>query len=154
VGVPEAGPDLQGDLEAKPSCYCGWVFGSGGLRKDLEEELEEGKGELRHTARKGVRTVADDYLVARLSAAVLDQLILSICGQKGVAPMDHLIGSWRRAMDIQRKTPASRLDATKIAVLKEARRMCVNYALYCITLLDMFGYVLHHRRRGCFADCV
>jgi ubiquitin conjugation factor E4 B len=123
------------------------------LRKDLEDDLEEGKGELRHTARKGVRTVADDYLVARLSVAVLDQLILSICGQKGVVPMDHLIGSWRRAMDIQRKTPASRLDATKIAVLKEARRMCVNYALYCITLPDMFGYVLHHRRRGCFADC-
>lgn len=46
-------------------------------------------------------------------------------------------------MDIQRKTPASRLDPGKIQILKEARRMCVNYALYCITMPDMFGYVQH-----------
>jgi ubiquitin conjugation factor E4 B len=78
---------------------------------------------------------------------VLDQLILSICGEKGVVPMDYLIESWRRAMDIQRKTPASRLDPQKIAVLKEARRMCTNYALYCITLPDMFGYVLCRRQK-------
>jgi len=68
---------------------------------------------------------------------MLDQLILSICG-KNVVPLNHLIGSWRRAMDIQRKTPASRLDAEKIGILKEAMRMCVNYALYCVTMPDMF----------------
>lgn len=72
---------------------------------------------------------------------MLDQLILSICAEKGIVPMDHLIGSWRRAMDIQRKTPASKLDAQKIGIFKEVRRMCVNYTLCCITVPDMFGWV-------------
>ena len=44
-------------------------------------------------------------------------------------------------MDIQRKTPASRLDSQKIGVLSEVRRMCVNYVLCCITVPDMFGWV-------------
>ncbi|KAF8541369.1 ubiquitin elongating factor core-domain-containing protein [Trichophaea hybrida] len=94
------------------------------LRKDLEDEMPQGE---------------NPGKVARLSVDMLDQLILSICGEKGIVPMDHLIGSWRRAMDIQRKTPASRLDAQKIEILKEARRMCVNYVVCCITVPDMFG---------------
>ena len=44
-------------------------------------------------------------------------------------------------MDIQRKTPASKLDAQKIGIFKEIRRMCVNYTLCCITVPDMFGWV-------------
>jgi ubiquitin conjugation factor E4 B len=80
-------------------------------------------------------------IVARLSVQNLDQLILSICGVPGVVPMDHLVSAWRRSMDIQRKTPASKLDAEKIQILKEARRMCVNYMVCCITVPDMFGCV-------------
>jgi len=82
------------------------------------------------------------FLVPHLSVSILDNLILGICG-RNVVPIKHLIGSWRRAMDLQRKTPASRLDAGKIRVLKEAKRMCVNYALYCITMPDMFGWVAY-----------
>ncbi|KAA8910425.1 ubiquitin elongating factor core-domain-containing protein [Sphaerosporella brunnea] len=107
-------------LRPTPRTAAGGYLVLEGLRKDLEDETEEGK-------------------VPHLSVGVLDQLILSICGEGGVVPMDHLIASWKRAMDIHKKTPASRLDPAKIAVLKEAKRMCSNYALYCITLPDMFG---------------
>jgi ubiquitin conjugation factor E4 B len=79
---------------------------------------------------------------------MLDQIILSICAGEDIIPMDHLVGSWRRAMDIQRRTPAGRLDERKISILKEARRMCVNYILYCITMPDMFECVVPAWERG------
>ncbi|KAI5792948.1 ubiquitin elongating factor core-domain-containing protein [Pyronema domesticum] len=94
------------------------------LRKDLEDEMPPEE---------------KDVKIARLSVQNLDQLILSICGVPGVVPMDHLVSAWRRSMDIQRKTPASKLDTEKIQILKEARRMCVNYMVCCITVPDMFG---------------
>lgn len=80
-------------------------------------------------------------IAARLTTEVLDQLVLSLCSREGVVPMDMLIAGWRRANKILRDTPAGRLDDKKREVLNEAKRMCVNYALYCVTMPDMFEYV-------------
>ncbi|KAH0613172.1 uncharacterized protein H6S33_009552 [Morchella sextelata] len=89
------------------------------LRKDLEEQAVEGKP-------------------AHISVGTLDQLILSVCKDSGVTPMDYLVGCWRRASVIQRTTPPSRLDERKINILNTAKRLCINYGEYCITMPDIF----------------
>ncbi|KAL7273982.1 Ubiquitin conjugation factor E4 [Rhizina undulata] len=89
------------------------------LRKDLEEEFGEGKAPY-------------------LSTAVLDQLIIEACGKAREKPLQYLVSSWRRATKIERETAASRLDQHKNHVLKEAKRLCISYAQYCITIPDMF----------------
>lgn len=45
-------------------------------------------------------------------------------------------------MKLQRETPAARLDERKLHVLKESRRIALSYAVYCVTMPEMFGYVL------------
>lgn len=56
--------------------------------------------------------------------------------------MDHLIGAWRRSSKLERDTPAGRLDERKLYILKESRRIALSYAVYCVTMPEMFGYVL------------
>ncbi|TGZ80428.1 hypothetical protein EX30DRAFT_396422 [Ascodesmis nigricans] len=108
----------------------------------------------RATVRPNQKTQADGYLVlddlrqdleevdsskpAYLNVEALDQIILSICSTGKVMPMDLLIGAWKRSMKLQRETPSGRLNEKKIHILKEARRMAINYALYCVTMPDMF----------------
>lgn len=78
------------------------------------------------------------FLAAHISVGTLDQLILSVCKDSDVTPMDYLVGCWRRASVIQRTTPPSRLDEKKINILNTAKRLCINYGEYCITMPDIF----------------
>ncbi|KAI5778196.1 ubiquitin elongating factor core-domain-containing protein [Geopyxis carbonaria] len=100
------------------------------LRKGLENDFQS--GEIRETP--------------RLSLDRLDEVILSIFSSNKVDPMDLMIRSWRRAMKVQRETPSGRLDKHKLNILAEARRMCENYALYCITQPDLCGYDIESPR--------
>lgn len=97
---------------------------------------------------EGAGLTAVVVAAAHLSVGTLDQLILSICSRDGVVPMDMLMGAWRRANRVQRETPAGRLDEKKLEVLNEAKGMCVNYAVTCITMPDMFEYVFSLRPGG------
>ncbi|RPA95546.1 hypothetical protein L873DRAFT_1774205 [Choiromyces venosus 120613-1] len=91
------------------------------LRKELEEQLDsEGKR-------------------PRIDVTVLDQLILSVCARPEVVPMDYLVGSWRRASNMQRTMPASRMDDHKRNILQTTQRLCLNYGEYCISMPDVFN---------------
>ncbi|CAZ79267.1 unnamed protein product [Tuber melanosporum] len=91
------------------------------LRKELEEQLDsEGKR-------------------PRIDVTILDQLILSVCARPEVVPMDYLVGSWRRASNMQRTMSASRMDDRKKNILQTAQRLCLNYGEYCISMPDIFN---------------
>ncbi|PWW75289.1 hypothetical protein C7212DRAFT_280984 [Tuber magnatum] len=91
------------------------------LRKELEEQSDsEGKR-------------------PRIDVTILDQLILSVCARPEVVPMDYLVGSWRRASNMQRTTPASRMDNHRKNILQTAQRLCLNYGEYCVSMPDVFN---------------
>lgn len=79
---------------------------------------------------------------------ILDQAILSIVSADYIkeAPFDYLLSCWKRAVHFQRNMrPGAEGEEVKSTVLAEAKRMAMCYAEYCITMPEMFEYVLQHK---------
>ena len=75
----------------------------------------------------------------RLSTGVLDQAILEAASNAGKAtPLDYLLGCWKRVTRQFRQLKA-KVDDLKYAALKEARRLCMSYCIFAVTMPDMFG---------------
>ena len=92
----------------------------GGLRRDMEEEGQP----------------------VRLSVTLLDQALLEAASSlpRGT-PLDYLLGCWKRVSKQLRSMKGGKVDAAKQAVIKEARRLCMSYCIFAVTMPDMFGYV-------------
>ncbi|KAI9829054.1 MAG: hypothetical protein M1832_000077 [Thelocarpon impressellum] len=88
----------------------------------------------------GTRAELDEAgALPRLTTAVLDQAILEAAsGLKDTTPLDYLLGCWKRVSRMFRVTKSG-VDTSKYDVLKEARRLCMSYCLFAVTMPDMFG---------------
>lgn len=77
----------------------------------------------------------------RFNTSLLDQTILEAASnlKQGTAPLDYLLGCWKR-INRQFKTlrRAGEQDP-KFVVIKEARRLCMSYCIFAATMPDMFG---------------
>ncbi len=77
----------------------------------------------------------------RLSTAVLDQAILEAASNlKGTTPLDYLLACWKRVSRQLRGMKTSSSDP-KYTIIKEARRICMSYCMFAVTMPDMFGFV-------------
>ena len=79
----------------------------------------------------------------RLNTGLLDQVILEAASNldRDTAPLDYLLGCWKR---ISRQYKALRKfgeNDPKFAVIKEARRLCMSYCVFAITMPEMFELV-------------
>ena len=77
----------------------------------------------------------------RLSTSSLDQTILEAASdlKAGTSPLDYMLSCWKR---VNRQFKALRKAGEqdpKFTVLKEARRLCMSYCIFAITMPDMFG---------------
>ena len=90
----------------------------------------------------------------RLNTGLLDQAILEAASNlvKGTAPLDYLLGCWKR-ISRQYKTlrKLGEMDH-KVVVIKEARRLCMSYCVFAITMPEMFGSVELYLRRWNHAE--
>ena len=93
----------------------------GGVRKDLEEEGQP----------------------IRLSVTLLDQTLLEAASNlpRGT-PLDYLLGCWKRVSKQLRSMRGGKGDVAKQAIIKEARRLCMSYCIFAVTMPDMFGFVI------------
>ena len=90
----------------------------GSVRDDLEEQNEP----------------------VRLSVAVLDQAILEATSNLGrTTPLDYLLACWKRVSRTIKTFKAGKATDPKYAVVKEARRLCMSYCIFAITMPEMFG---------------
>ena len=88
-----------------------------GVRRDLEEEKAP----------------------IRLSVGVLDQALLEAASVMGKqSPLDYLLACWKRVTR-QFKTLKAKPDNQKLGVIREARRLCMSYCIFAITMPEMFG---------------
>ncbi|KAL9116307.1 MAG: hypothetical protein Q9187_007169 [Circinaria calcarea] len=105
-------PDVKSDIHGHHLYYVR------GVREDLEEQHEP----------------------VRLSTAVLDQAILEAASVLGkTTPLDYLLGCWKRVSKLFKTFKAGKSEDPKYAIVKEARRLCMSYCIFAITIPDMFG---------------
>lgn len=77
----------------------------------------------------------------RLSSDVIEQAILESASAFPFDKplMDYMLPCWKRVVAAKKSLRAPTPE--KEAVLAEAKRLCMSYCLFAVTLPDLFGYV-------------
>ncbi|KAL8968000.1 MAG: hypothetical protein Q9183_002666, partial [Haloplaca sp. 2 TL-2023] len=90
---------------------------------------------------KGVRSELEDQeQPIRLRIDMLDQAILEAASSTGkLTPLDYLLGCWKRVLRQIRHDRGTKTDGARLDVLKEAKRLCMSYCIFAITMPEMFG---------------
>jgi ubiquitin conjugation factor E4 B len=85
----------------------------------------------------------DEGLETRISTGVLDQAILEAASNtgRGIAPLDYLLPCWKRVRRLIKGFRKASDDDPRFAVVSEAKRLCISYSVFAITMPDMFGLV-------------
>ncbi|ODM15227.1 hypothetical protein SI65_09466 [Aspergillus cristatus] len=87
-----------------------------GLRSELEEQGQE----------------------PRIDSAVLDQALLEAASNVK-RPLDYLLPCWKRICRLHKGFRRPRDDDAKFNAISEARRLCISYCMFAITMPEMFG---------------
>lgn len=106
---PEAGRDSHGRE----------LFFLSGLRSDLNDEKEPIM-----------------FKTSHLDQALTEAGTQAASGGKD--PLDYLLASWKRVTRAVRATRTAEADNPRMAVLKEARRLCMSYCMFAVTMPEMF----------------
>lgn len=90
---------------------------------------------------KGVRADLEDQgQPIRLSTPVLDQAILEAASSTSkVSVLDYLLGCWKRVTAQFKHSKTRKAEESRLDILKEARRLCMSYCIFAITMPEMFG---------------
>lgn len=76
----------------------------------------------------------------RLSTATLDQAILEAASNiSKVTPLDYLLACWKRITAQFKHSKNHGVEETRLDILKEAKRLCMSYCIFAITMPEMFG---------------
>ncbi|KAL9097339.1 MAG: hypothetical protein Q9165_000766 [Trypethelium subeluteriae] len=77
----------------------------------------------------------------RLATSVLEQALLE-AAQQVPQPLEYLLGCWKRVSKLFRGMRSGSTEDPKYIVAKEARRLCMSYCIFAVTIPDMFGQEL------------
>ena len=89
---------------------------------------------------KGVREDLEEQgSPVRLSTGVLDQALLEAASKPGKkTPLEYLLECWKRVSRQFRSFRGERVLDPKYDIIMEARRLCMSYCIFAITMPDMF----------------
>ena len=106
---------------------------------DPQETRDSHGHQLRYVA--GVRADLEEQDTdITLNLTALDQAILEASSDlKESSPLDYLLECWKRVSRLYKTFRGVSLDDPKYQILKEARRLCISYCLFAVTMPDMFG---------------
>ena len=75
-----------------------------------------------------------------MAMPVLDQAILEAASNLGRAtPLEYLLACWKRVMRQFKQLKSGKSEDPKYVIVKEARRLCMSYCIFAITMPEMFG---------------
>ncbi|BCR85178.1 ubiquitin-ubiquitin ligase UFD2 [Aspergillus chevalieri] len=74
----------------------------------------------------------------RIDSAVLDQALLEAASNVK-RPLDYLLPCWKRICRLHKGFRRPRDDDAKFNAISEARRLCISYCMFAITMPEMFG---------------
>jgi ubiquitin conjugation factor E4 B len=115
---------------------------SGIFRLTLDEERQQDShGHSLHFVRSVLEDMRDNNEPVRLSTGNLDQAILEAASNLGkvTTPLDYLLACWKRITRLLKSFKPTKPGDPKLSILKEARRLCMSYCIFAITMPDMFG---------------
>ena len=77
----------------------------------------------------------------RLHTGLLDQTILEAASnlKKSQTPLDYLLACWKRVSRQYKALRKAGDQDPKLNIIKEARRLCMSYCIFAVTMPDMFG---------------
>lgn len=77
----------------------------------------------------------------RLNVAMLDQALLEAASnlKQGTTPLDFLLECWKRVSRQYKVLRKAGEEDPKFVIVKEARRLCMSYCIFAITMPYMFG---------------
>lgn len=100
----------------------------------------DGHGHRLHYVPSVLADLEDQGLPNRLNAAILDQAILEVASELNkTTPLNYLLGCWKRVTGQLKHSKNHKAEESKLEVLKEARRLCMSYCIFAITMPEMFG---------------
>ncbi|KAI9801299.1 MAG: hypothetical protein M1833_002869 [Piccolia ochrophora] len=90
----------------------------------------------------GLQTEMEEQGVdSLLNTEVLDQALLEAASnRRSGTPLDYLLGCWKRVVKQSRGMKGASPDESRYEIVKEARRLCMSYCIFAITIPDMFGW--------------
>ncbi|KAL1304695.1 hypothetical protein AAFC00_003647 [Neodothiora populina] len=76
-----------------------------------------------------------------LKTALLDQALTEAASSLAASetPLDYLLSCWKRVSKAFRTLRSGDTENPKYAVIKEARRLCMSYCIFAVTMPEMFG---------------
>ena len=78
----------------------------------------------------------------RVDTSTLDQALLEAASNAPrQQPLDYLLPCWKRIAKLHKGFRRAGDDDPKFGAICEARRLCISYCLFAITMPEMFGYV-------------
>lgn len=107
------------------------------LDKDKTEDVHGIK--LRYLP--GVRQeLEEEGQPVRIHTGILDQALLEAAsGLKNKRPLTYLLPCWKRVSRLFKGFKKASKDDPKYEVVKEARRLCMSYCIFAMTMPEMFG---------------
>ncbi|KAJ6171979.1 hypothetical protein N7470_001046 [Penicillium chermesinum] len=76
----------------------------------------------------------------RIETALLDQALLEAASKaENGKPLDYLLPCWKRITKLHKSFRKASDSDPKFKVLSEARRLCMSYCIFGITMPEMFG---------------
>lgn len=75
-----------------------------------------------------------------LKTALLDQALTEAASNlNSQTPLDYLLTCWKRVSKSFRTLRSNDIETPKFAIIKEARRLCMSYCIFAVTMPEMFG---------------
>ncbi|KAL4878531.1 ubiquitin elongating factor core-domain-containing protein [Aspergillus karnatakaensis] len=107
----------------------------------LDENRQKDIHGQRLTYLPGVRSELEEQdQKLRINTSVLDQALLEAASnQPDGKPLDYLLPCWKRVTRLHKGFRKARADDPKFEVICEARRLCMSYCLFALTMPEMFG---------------
>ncbi|KAL2833417.1 ubiquitin elongating factor core-domain-containing protein [Aspergillus cavernicola] len=129
-------PKAEDTLEAFEDRTLSAVF-----KLTLAEHRQKDIHGQRLTFLPGVRSeLQDQNRSLRIDTSVLDQALLEAASnQPEGKPLDYLLPCWKRILRLHKGFRRARDDDPKFQVICEARRLCMSYCVFAITMPEMFG---------------
>ena len=90
----------------------------------------------------GTRSDLEDWgQSVRLKVGMLYQALLEAASnlKQGTTPLDFLLGCWKRVSRQYKPLRRAGEEDPKFGIIKEARRLCMSYCIFAVTMPDMFG---------------
>ncbi|THZ82051.1 hypothetical protein D6C84_06076 [Aureobasidium pullulans] len=77
----------------------------------------------------------------QLKTSLLDQALPEAAGLlNNITPLDYLLACWKRISKACRNMRSTDTENPRFKVLMEARRLCMSYCIFAITMPEMFGF--------------